>query len=75
MIGLFGLSHGITDWLIMLIGIQGLQDPAFKIGGLGLLMASFYFLIQFGVSTSQLSRRKPVKNAIPVLAFFCLSLL
>ena len=67
MIGLFGLSHGISDWLIMLIAIQNLQGTIFKIISIGLLILSFCFLIQFGISTIQLKRREPILNLLLVL--------
>ncbi len=69
MIGLFGLTHGISDWLIMLIVVQNVQEPIFKIVSLVFLIVSFYFLIQFGLSTIALKRKKIVLNMLPVLLF------
>ncbi len=70
MIGLFGLSHGISDWLIMLIVIQKLQEPVFKIVSLVFLIVSFSFLMQFGLSTLALKRRKKkALTILPVLLF------
>ncbi len=67
LIGLFAISHGMSDWIGMLVGLQTLQDTAFQSIELGLLIASFLFLIAFGVRTTDLHRYGAWTLLIPFL--------
>jgi len=48
-LGLFGIAHGLQEWLNMVAVCSG-DTPAFRFARLGLLLLSFVFLIEFARS-------------------------
>jgi diguanylate cyclase (GGDEF)-like protein len=54
LIGLFGILHGVHEWLHMFLLLQNLPDSAslsLKTAGLITLPVSFFFLVMFGIKS------------------------
>ncbi len=66
MIGLFAISHGMSDWTTMLIELEQLQAPVFRVVSLCLLIVSFLFLIEFGIHTIGSHRNVRILSLLPL---------
>ncbi len=66
LISIFALLHGVNDWLEM---FPAGETDAFKVIHFVTLPLSFYFLVQFGISSfASLKNREPgIFNAVPLL--------
>lgn len=71
-LGLFGLLHGTTEWLIMIRPVNFFQDYTFHIHSLQLLLnsASFACLLYYGLNFESLKLRLILKKALPASIFF-----
>jgi diguanylate cyclase (GGDEF)-like protein/PAS domain S-box-containing protein len=59
LLGLFGLTHGLNEWLDLLAMVFG-EGPALDLVSIGLMILSFVFLMEFGrVGTLNLRGRAP----------------
>lgn len=59
LIGVFGIIHGINEWIDMFLLIPGFEDfLLLKIIGIFILPLSFIFLIQFGVKVIAESKKR-----------------
>jgi PAS domain S-box-containing protein len=69
MIGVFGIIHGLNEWLDMFIRIGGPLPPNLLAQvRMFVLPASFFWLVQFGTTVlSQNVRRRRLLRGIPVL--------
>jgi PAS domain S-box-containing protein len=69
LVGVFGIVHGLNEWLDMFIVVGGPFPPGFPERARMLtLPASFFFLVQFGVAIlSRNSRKSRAWQAIPFL--------
>ena len=71
-LGLFGLAHGINEWLDMLALSLG-DGPAFSAVRLGVMALSFGFLLEFGrAGLLQLNNRGPRRWIFAPLLVFAL---
>ncbi len=72
-LGLFGLVHGINEWLDMIAVSQG-DNPNFAWARIIIMTASFFFLLEFGRrGLSVTGKRVPgFWMHIPLLALACL---
>lgn len=79
MIGLFAMTHGMSDWTGMLVTMQKVRNPFVGILALGLLVASFFLLVQFGACgiAAKYNKRSllllPLLLLIPVAVLTALS--
>jgi len=69
LVGLFGIVHGLNEWLDMFIAIGGPLPVLFaEYARMLTLPVSFFFLVQFGVTIlSRNSGRRRLLQAIPLL--------
>lgn len=69
MIAVFAVCHGMSDWINMLFFVKQIESDIFRIAGLVLLAASFYFLIWFGVRGIAVKHTKHLVDLAPLLLF------
>ncbi|MCC5890931.1 MAG: sensor histidine kinase [Alkalibacterium sp.] len=71
-LGLFGLLHGTTEWLIMIRPMNFFNDYTFHIYALQLLLnsASFASLLYYGLNFKFLKLNTSFKKVIPYALFF-----
>jgi len=69
LLALFGITHGVNEWLDMFILIG--PEHAATLGGIrmGILPISFFFMVQFGINATLKLKKK---NAALKLIPFCL---
>ena len=70
LLALFAITHGLHDWISVFITLEKYEAVYLKVFSLGLLVISFYFLIQFGVSSGIFRNKYRFLNAVPLAFFF-----
>jgi len=70
-IGLFGIFHGVNEWIDMFTLIQKPSGiPYLRTVGLIILPVSYFFLLLFGTkSLSELNRKYSALNTLPIFLF------
>jgi signal transduction histidine kinase len=72
MVGVFGIVHGLNEWLDMFIAIGGPIPPALaEQGRMVTLPTSFFFLVFFGVTI--LSRNKGKRRLLRAIPFLLIA--
>lgn len=68
-LGLFGLLHGTTEWLIMIRPMSFFSDQAFTIYLFQLILnsASFASLLYYGLNYEYLNLNRTVKRRLPIV--------
>jgi len=70
LIALFGISHGINEWVDMFIMIRQVNIVPLRILRTLLLPISFLFLVQFGINNIvEIKKKNPALKSIPLILF------
>ena len=69
LLSLFAITHGLHDWISVFMILENYDAVYLRVVSLGLLVISFYFLVQFGVS-GIFRNRRGFLNAVPLAFLF-----
>ena len=70
LLALFAITHGLHDGIGVFMTLEQYESANLRALNLGLLAVSFYFLVQFGVSSSIFRNKYRFLNAAPFALFF-----